>query len=135
MKSYDILISVFFIFCLVSVVCAASNDTTTSNDTAASNDTTASNNNTTAINQIPPWAGGDGGHHGGNAGNVDQSIVVRPSKQVTGIASTAEAGAGTFTTIPTTGKCLDNKKKVAVYMAAMTNPVTSETLTTDPNNP
>ena len=133
MKLYDTLISVFLIFCLVSVVCAAPNDNTTaSNSTTASNNTAASNNTTASNNFVVPKTiphlESDGGHHTGIPRKALQSTsVVTPLGKVAGIAVATKTSAVNFASIQTTGKCLDNTKKVAVYMAAMTNEVYSET--------
>lgn len=103
MKPFHISILVILTFCLVSLVCAAPSKTMTSNN----------------ISYLE-----SGGSHN-NTGRIGQTTSVTTSlNQVTGndtVSSTVN-----FTQIPTMGKCLDNKKKIAVYMAATTNPVYSE---------
>jgi len=133
MKAYDVLISIILMFCLMSLVWAApdnaTNNTSDINNTSVSISTAASSS-TDPI--IPNW-GSDGGNRTGKPRKALQSTsVFPPLGKVTGIAakselSAVEQSAVNFTLIPTTGKCLNNSKKVAVYMAAMTNEVYSET--------
>jgi chitosanase len=87
--------------CLVSLSCAASNNTTN--------------------------LGSYEDHHGSIAEQVGQSTsAVNFSNKATDNTATEVAGAVNFTPIQTTGNCVDNTKKVAVYMASTTNPVYSE---------
>jgi len=105
MKSYDILISVILMLCLINVVCAAANNT------------------------APTWLSSDGGHHGKATGG-QASVVITPNGVVpTKVAAmnAAVQNAVAFTPTPVSGNCMDNSKKIAVYMPALTNPVYSET--------
>jgi hypothetical protein len=118
MKLYKITISVILMLCLVGVAYAAVNAVHATN-----------------------W-GSDGRHHATSVVGVGQNlkapsmgkIIANASKSpkaasVTNAASAIPvvAGAVSFTSIPTTGNCVDNTKKIAVYMPTMTNPVLSET--------
>lgn len=101
---------------------------------AALDNDTAFNNSTNVINNIP-YLGSAGDHHTGTTWEKQITSVVTPLYKVIGNTVKAATNAVTFTPIPTTGKCLDNKKKIAVYMAAMTNSVHSETTQSDVNVP
>ena len=69
----------------------------------------------------------DGGNYasvttGQSAQNVSQSTNIAANFTVVNEAKTLTTQAS-FTPIPTSGNCVDNKKKVAVYMPDMTNPM------------
>jgi PKD repeat protein len=111
MKSYNMLITIIVMLCLINVVSA-----------------------TASVALTTTW-GSDGGKHPSITGQIGQTTgVVTPSNKVSGHVVTA-AGDVTFTSTPTTGTCMDNSKKVAVYMPAMTNPVYSESTLTYVNVP
>jgi PKD repeat protein len=136
MKAYDVFIPIILIFCLMSLVLAApdnaTNNTSDINNTSVSISTAASSS---TVSKVPNWVS-DGVHSGSTAGKVSQSTFVgTTSNKVAAITGATAASEVAFIQVPSTGKCLDNKKKVAVYMPAVTNPVVSESLTTDPDDP
>jgi len=102
MKSYNILFSMILMLCFVGAACAATN--------------------------AVPIIGSDGGHHGkATGGQASVSIPANTATPTKGAAmNTAVLNPVSFTSTPVSGNCVDNSKKIAVYMAAMTNPVYSE---------
>jgi hypothetical protein len=74
--------------------------------------------------------GSDGKNHAHSAKAVGQNIKAPSMGKIK--ASTASpapvvAGAVSFTSIPAAGNCVDNTKKIAVYIPTVANPVYSET--------
>ena len=82
----------------------------------------AATNNT----HVSPF-GSDNGHHVQSQVNGQATIITASQSSATMQTNAAMAtNAIAFTSTPTTGTCLDNSKKIAVYMPALTNSVYSE---------
>ena len=112
--SIKILIAVTMILCIIGSAYAA-----TSRDWGPAGQHAGIGNSTVAA----PRNWGSEGQHAG----IAISTEATPRASSTQVASTQQTTeVMTFTSIPTTGTCLDNSEKAAVYMPAMTTPVYSE---------
>jgi hypothetical protein len=79
----------------------------------------------------PVNCGSDGGQHASSATYVGQSVAINSNASSSDATAAVNMNASvsnavSFTPITTNGSCIDNTQKVAVYMAAMTNRMYSE---------
>ena len=103
MKIYNALISAVLVLCLGAAYATAS----------------------------PVNCSSDGGQHASSATYVGQSVAINSNASSSDATAAvnmnaAVSNAVSFTPITTNGSCIDNTQKVAVYMAAMTNRMHSE---------
>ena len=103
MKIYNALISVVLVLCLGAAYATAS----------------------------PVNCSSDGGQHASSATYVGQSVAINSNASSSDAAAAVNMNASvsnavSFTPITTNGSCIDNTQKVAVYMAAMTNRMHSQ---------
>ena len=111
------------LICLVSSACAAPNAGSTN----------------TVNNNIPVKNWGSDGSHGKISTATGQNVQLSNVNIPNSVANSANMAtnaavsnaAVSFTGIPTSGNAIDNTKKVAVYMAPMTNPIHSESTAKD----
>ncbi|MGE5473731.1 MAG: PKD domain-containing protein [Ignavibacteriales bacterium] len=125
MKSYNILISVILMLCLVGEVCAAANAENIQNMGSDGNTTNlSSDGNTTNLSSDGDTTtlSSDGKKHANSMETVElmkhAPNGVRATKSI--VANTL-SNTLSFTSIPTTGNCVDNSKKIAIYMPTMTS--------------
>ena len=113
MKLSNTIMAVFMIMCMVNSVCAAPN--------------TGSTNTKTTQSFIPAPEG----IHANLATGTGASTIVTANSGTqyavkSAVSNVAVSNAVSFTSTPTSGTCIDNTKKVAVYMPAISNPMYME---------
>jgi hypothetical protein len=108
MKLSNSILAVFMIMCMVNSICAAPN--------------TGSINTATTQSFIPK----PDGIHANLATGTGASKIVTANSGTQYAVKSSVSNAVSFTSTPTSGTCIDNTKKVAVYMPAISNPMYME---------